>query len=261
MTLKKIATIGIAISLAVAAAYFGGVARKPRLQARLRIDSRGASDVHTHFWDLTDKCPILIYTSKEESADYTLFTVWEEKGWIAILSRPDGAQIMLTQDPDLTKVFRSVCQVVENDFPLWLSTERYRFSRGSQAQTASSATTATGVTGVADATQRYQLMEYRHGNIEGMALVDTKLGRTWVLTDLFDAKGKKVRARFQEVGVEELWETADESWDRVQEASGENKTFRLSQHEQLQRVKVLTRPQSIEEAEAKVSREVGPYPP
>jgi hypothetical protein len=58
---------------------------------------------------------------------------------------------------------------------------------------------------------RYQLAEYRHGSIIGLALVDTEVGRTWTLIDVVDARGRKTRTEFGEVGVEGLWETGRKS--------------------------------------------------
>lgn len=57
-----------------------------------------------------------------------------------------------------------------------------------------------------DTAERYELRDYRHGTIAGLALLDKRIGRVWLLTAMMD-KGKKSRDTFHEVDVDQLWET------------------------------------------------------
>lgn len=252
MNLPKMATIGLAVGLVGAAVYLT-VSRRPNLQARVRVDARGEG-----FPDFGKTCPKvapLFGFREEEAADYTFAAAWVEKGrgWIAVLERKDGVVKSFEQNQDAKKILREACRAIEEDFPVWLFTEHQRLSAGAQAQIASRALEAKDASDVA---RRYELKEYRHGSIVGLALVDTVLGRTWVLLDILDAQGKKVRSQFEEVGVETLWQTNAEVYDQARKASDE-KTRRglIDQWDKLSSLKSSTRPRAIREAETKAFTE------
>ncbi|OFW10769.1 MAG: hypothetical protein A3H27_06460 [Acidobacteria bacterium RIFCSPLOWO2_02_FULL_59_13] len=247
MNFMKMATIGLVIGLVAAGTYLI-VNRRPNLQARVYVKAVGEG-----FPLIETPCPSIAIVSGEEEADYTLSAYWHKEGWYALLIRRDGAgREFPEENPDAAKVLRQTCRTIEKDFPAWLSTERQRVSARAQMQTAS---LGLGATDTSDVARRYELKEYRHGSIVGLALVDTELGRTWVLTDLFDDKGKKVRSQFQEVGVEKLWETNDEAFDLIQKVSDEKTRRFLIDHErELTWLKELTRPRAIQEAEEKASK-------
>lgn len=62
-----------------------------------------------------------------------------------------------------------------------------------------------------DKNGRFTFREYHQGNLVGLAMVDTKIGRVWLLTQMTDDRGRRVRDDLVEVAVEGLWksETSD----------------------------------------------------
>jgi hypothetical protein len=240
----RIAAAGLVVALAGTTVYFASIARRPHLQARLYIKATPAG-----FPELWKTCPDLAYVSAEGEADYRLFAGWNSKeGWSTVLLRKDGAARQFEQSRDASKVLREACRAIAEDFAAWLSTERQRFSAGTQGQTSPA---------VLDPVRRYELKEYRHGGIVGLALVDTELGRTWVMSDLVDAKGKKIRTHFQEVGADDLWETDEEAFERMEKARGQyERALWSGQLTELTRVKEWTRPKAIQEAEEKAHEQL-----
>ncbi len=76
------------------------------------------------------------------------------------------------------------------------------------------------------------------------------------MSDLVDAKGRKIRTHFEEVGTDDLWETDEEVSDKILKApNGDMKDIMLRWEEELTRLKKLTRPRAIQEAEEKASEE------
>jgi hypothetical protein len=226
-----LAVAGLAVGLVGAALYFI-VLRRPHLQARVFV--QGQIDL----LHLPKPCPDgAVWSTNEEKADYSLSMVWRENAWFAVLLRTDHVVWKLDDSQDLSKILRQVCRVVAEDFPALLSTERSR---------PLSAVTATP----SDAVARYELKDYRHGNITGLALVDTELGRIWVMRDLVDAKGKTIRTSFSEMGVDDLWKTNEEIWERIDKARSEDSKRRYFQEwDELRDVKKATRPRAIQDAE------------
>jgi hypothetical protein len=110
-----------------------------------------------------------------------------------------------------------------------------------------------------DGPDRYQLHEFRHGTIVGLALLDKQIGRVWLLSELRGQSGKKVGDRFAELGVEELWKNRDEVLDetlvlnRGSEAA-KDAAFALMLREQY--LKQLTRPRAVQEADVKGLRQI-----
>ena len=240
MKFVRIAAAGLVVALVGTTVYFATIAQRPHLQARVYIKA-GAPG----FPDLSKTCPGLASVFSEGEADYTLFAGWGDEGWSTVLTRKDGAARQFEQSRNASKVLREACRAIAEDFAAWLSTERQRLPARTQGQTNPAALDPVG---------RYELKEYRHGNIVGLALVDTELGRTWVMSDVVDAKGKKIRTRFQEVGSDDLWETDEEVFDRVEKARDQYmKKATLGRLQELMRLKELTRPRAIQEAEEKAS--------
>jgi hypothetical protein len=100
------------------------------------------------------------------------------------------------------------------------------------------------------------MTEYRHGTIVGLALLDTELGRAWVLTDLLSPGAKKERTQFKELSVEDLWESSDEAADEIQATSVEGtRDFLVQESSDLSEVKKLTRPTAIQNAEEKLAEQ------
>ncbi|MCI0719612.1 MAG: hypothetical protein L0338_11685 [Acidobacteria bacterium] len=245
MTSFKPMTVALVLGL-VGALLYVVATREPRLQARVRVDVR--SEGTPVDWEPWKTCPNLAFTASDE-ADYTLWATWVDTGWTAILDRSDGTGRWLEKSPDSSKVLREACRTVEADFPAWLSTERQRLSTGRVGVDRSAAVSASTA-------HRYDLREYRHGSVVGLAMIDTELGRAWALTDIVDERGRKVRMRFEEVGVAGLWETEDEIWSDVEKAkSDEMRRFYMRRWDEFRKVRELTRPKLIQDAEAKASRE------
>jgi hypothetical protein len=198
--------------------------------------------------EFAPRCPTLTVTVEESAADYTLAAAWGNEGWVAVLARKDGTRRLLERTTDVREVLRSVCQTVKKDFPAWLATEKSRLASGASMSLESAAYTS-------DTVGRYELREYRHGSIVGLAMIDTKLGRAWVLTDLLE-NGRKTGSRFQEVGVEALWRTDSEAWAKITEAPPDSKLIWLREQQTLAKVKELTRARVIEDAETRAARAV-----
>jgi hypothetical protein len=234
---NKIA-FGILIALSViGAAYFISGSRQEKLQANVYTKA-GEGE---HFPDLAKTCPNQVADFGDaDEADYTFIVRWrsiQPKGWFYFLERKDGATLGLldlnARDPNAARVARQVCRDIARDFPLWLNTQRVRASIGKPSQTG----TVTSVED--DPPRRYEMMEYRNGPIIGQALLDTKLGRLWTLTNIVNSAGKTVRTEFQENGVENLWKSEDEAPADLA----------------LWRVKKLTRPAAIQRAEEQAEKE------
>jgi hypothetical protein len=201
------------------------------------LRTHGARDAHTSE-----------STTLGEEADYTLTVVWiGPKGWLYELERKDGARLEPDpyklkdiEDPNAARVVRKVCRDIERDFPLWLNTQRVRASISKSAQTG----VATSVDD--DPPRRYEMIGYRNGTIVGIALLDTKLGRAWLLTNITDSGGKTVRTEFNEVSVDGLWKSADELYGDKKFSS--SKSVR-DEADKFFELKKLTRPIAIQRAE------------
>jgi len=234
--------------------YVGAnLAHRPAFQARVKINIMPQSAA---FKNPEQTCPHEAFVdgfASGESADYTLTALWSgDVGWVTVLERRDEVLIYDHEtaqfsNRDATKVLRQACRVVESDFPALLATERERVPTENPGSTELASSSASNSS---DGVRRYQLAEYREGTIAGLALLDSKLGRVWAVTEVLDKGGRKVRDEFQEVGVQDLWDTDDELYDRVQEASSESeKDLWIHARTDLDRVKQLTRPNAIQKAE------------
>lgn len=224
----------------VGAGYFTAGLRPQPLQANVYTEVKNGSN----FPELVKTCPNQVADVVADVADYTLEVKWwnggpgEKEGWGYYLERKDGAYLEAVRaavaDPNAARVARQVCRDIQRDFPLWLNTQRVRASIGKSAQTG--APTSFDET---DPPRRYEMTEYRNGPIVGQALLDTKLGRLWTLTNIVNSAGKTVRTEFQEIGVENLWKSEDEAPADLAEW----------------RVKKLTRPAAIQRAEEQAEKE------
>jgi len=99
-----------------------------------------------------------------------------------------------------------------------------------------------------DQSDRYEVKEYNQGIIRGLALVDKKIGRVWLLTAIVDDKGKTVRDEFREAAVSELWDTEDSIPAHGTELSEYQRKMSYS-------IKELTRPASVTEADRQAATE------
>jgi hypothetical protein len=246
----------------VGATYFISSPSREKLQANVYVEEKSGN-----FPDLAKSCPdVVAHSDDADKADYTLKLAWlpntgqsQRKGWLYDLERRDGALLTsLTEEyehfvygePDATKVARRVCRDIQRDFPLWLNTQRVRASIGKPAQMG----TTTSVED--DPPRRYEMMEYRNGQIIGQALLDTKLGRLWTLTNIVNSAGQTERTEFKEISVENLWESEDEAVDMIQSARSDDTIQLLGRANiKLSRVKELTRPAAIQRAEEQAEKE------
>jgi hypothetical protein len=110
---------------------------------------------------------------------------------------------------------------------------------------------------------RYDLREYKHGNIAGVMLIDKAIGRVWVYaTDT--SNGKEHESYFSEVNIEKLWQTptADEFGAdlRVWYEQNKNKPpvdkdkLAADSYETKEKVRQLTRPDAVLRAEAEARK-------
>jgi hypothetical protein len=153
-------------------------------------------------------------------------------------------------DRNATRVARQACHDIARDFPLWLNTQHVWASVGKPAE--AGATTSVDD----DPPRRYEMMEYRNGPMVGHALLDTKLGRIWMLVTLPNSGDKLERVKFEEISVENLWESDDEASDRVADAHTDDmRKFWSGEEQKLSRLKDLTRPMSIQPAEQQAEKD------
>lgn len=238
---KKLAVaVSVAAVLLVGAVYLAIGSRHENLQANVytKVNNGKFGD----FFGLVNTCPYQVVDVDSDEADYTLDVGWlsYKEGWAYLLKRKDGATLEFEgyseskAEPNAARIMRKVCRDIQRDFPLWLNTQRVRASIGKSAQTG-----ATTSVDDSDPPRRYEMMEYRNGPIVGQALLDTKLGRVWTITNIVNAAGKTERTEFEEVGVENLWISDDEAI----------KLFPLPDQNRFSRVKDLTRPTAIQQAE------------
>jgi len=225
----------VAIGLALGAfllgtGYFMAGFRPQPLQAAISLGS-GVTFPGSEF---AKGCPNEVLVGSD--ADYVVDVNWFPRGWGGLVYRSDEAILMEFEekpDPDSARVARQICRVIEKDFPRWVNTQRVRASIGKPARTGSTTSVDD------DPPRRYEMMEYRNGPIVGQALLDTKLGRLWTLTNIVNSAGKTERTEFKEISVENLWKSEDEA----------------SADLALWRVKKLTRPTAIQRAEDQAEKE------
>jgi hypothetical protein len=245
---NKLALGALLAAIVTGVAYFIAGSRQEKLQANLHMKVLDGT-----FPDLAKTCPNQVAQVGADEADYTLVVFWEDgKGWFYELERKDGAALgpdinaKGAYNPNASRVVRQVCRDIERDFPLWLNTQRLRASIGKPALTG--ATTSVDD----DPPRRYEMMEYRNGTIVGLTLLDTKVGRTWLLTNLTDSGGKTVRTEFNEVSVQNLWESEDELNEFEKSVSFAK--WAMDRDANVKRVKDLTRPIAIQQAENQAHR-------
>lgn len=254
---NKLASGVVLAVVLVGVAYFISGSRQEKLQANVHTKVGDGDD----FDAVAKACPRQVANVGADEADYTLNVTWfpgdpdVKEGWIYSLQRKDGATLEreefvggnLKTDPDATRIARQVCRDVQRDFPLWLNTQRVRASIGNAVQTESATSAET-----LDPPRRYEMTEYHNGPIVGIALLDTELGRAWLLTNLTDSNGKTVRSAFNEVSVEDLWQSAGELYET--EARNSFAKWTRDQEQRFSRVKELTRPIAIQHAEDKADK-------
>ncbi len=144
-------------------------------------------------------CPGVPVGSKTGMTDYE---VGLTDGFVAVKRRHDEVWVLIHTDAKMKQddLMRMSCEAVRKDFLSWGDSRQYLLRKSEQE--------------TEDSPVRYSLKDYRHGNIVGLALVDQKIGRVWLLASVKDSKGKKDRDEFQELGVNGLWEdpSANFSW-------------------------------------------------
>jgi hypothetical protein len=239
------------VLIAIGAAYLISGSRQEKLQANVYTKVNNGKFPESQ---LTKTCPNQVADVDSGEADYTLDVGWlsYKEGWAYLLKRKDGATLEFEgyseskAEPDAARIMRKVCHDIQRDFSLWLNTQRVRASIGKPAQSGEP-TSADD-----DPPRRYEMMEYRNGAIVGQALLDTKLGRLWTLTNIVNPAGKTERTEFKEISVEDLWESEDEA-DSLRPHE-DQETFIREEH-RLSRLRALTRPAAIQRAEDQAEKE------
>ena len=177
----------------------------------------------------------------------TDYEVGLRDGFVGVSRRRDKVLVLLRQDDKLKHedLMQLACEAVRKDFPTWDRLARTHLDKNAQE--------------MADASVRYTLKDYRHGNIVGLSLVDQKVGRVWLLSSITDARGKKDRDEFQEVGVEGMWEDpkANAGW-RFATTDESMKNFYLSREYQDTETKESTLPLLVREARTR-AKSTDPY--
>lgn len=102
---------------------------------------------------------------------------------------------------------------------------------------------------------RYELKDYKHGNVVGMALLDRYTGRVWIYTSLTGERGKTERNMFAEVEVDGLWGTTEAVVSSIRGLDDETKKMVWGDHDRNQQLKLLTRPKLVRSANEQIERE------